>query len=559
MKLTLPESGGIILVWLAMLMLPQAPLTNRYIASIVIAFILLTVISRNLYLIAGAAVVFNLIFRWGFQISHWHDMHWGQWYSISALISGHNLYAPSPLVGMSLANYMPLGNLYGGLLIAMGVQDYWNVWHVLVVALLLIPFLLRPSAQSLILFIASASFYPLVDYTTGGGTLEIGLALTIAAIALYRRGMVEAALILFAYAAMFRQTSAMLAPFVLLLLWREKQYRRIALFGGLLLLFGGVFILGDLPDAYESMYRIWAPYADQWYNAYNGLNGNYTIASIPHLFGVSDAVAWNQWGRIYTPVMLAGIAAVFFAAFKSKSRDTILALGVLATVFVYLLARGYAQFHYVVGTAFPFLAFFYPTAGTPPTRLLRINVSRLYVECVCAILFLFAVAPLAVFALGKTEYLVNGMRAMDPPVSVAKTARTPKAGQPEAIPNLDGAGRTFKLTDDVEFDFAQPVRLSAVRLSGEHTPVQNVRGVPMLYATETEMRGAVTRGEIECSEDGSSFAPCKEFHEAASYSVYPVLIRLPADRAVKAVRIHPQAVYLDHPEWLLGKVEFFGH
>ena len=79
----------------------------------------------------------------------------------------------------------------------------------------------------------------------------------------------------------------------------------------------------------------------------------------------------------------------------------------------------------------------------------------------------------------------------------------------------------------------------------------------MPYPTELQMRGAITEGLIEGSEDGVAFQPVRHFRNAATYCNWPVTIPIAATaRPLLAVRLKAVKLYLNQASWTLGNVEF---
>ncbi len=554
-NLTLAEAGLVLVVGLSILMLPIAPMGIRYSAGGVILFLFATLFTRNIAVITTVVLAASLAYRFFYPGSAWQDQPWAQWYSISSLLTGHNILIASPLVGMSMASYLPMGDLFGGVFIALGIDSYWRVWHVVVPCLLLIPVLAGPSAATLMMFMGTVMFFPYCDYTTAGGTLEISYALVLGGIALYRCGQITASLPLFAFAALFRQPNIMLVPFVFLVLWKDRDYYRGAFFAALLFLFGGFYILLDLQGAYLWLFRFWDKFLDSFYNANHGLNSNYTISSIPHMFGIDDRVAWGIWPPAYLILVLSSIGILFLVANRMTSKDNILFLGVLATVFVYIFSRGYAQFHYLAATAIPLAAFQFAV-----TRK-KARVVDYWAKGLAVFLFWVGVVPFAWFLLGRADAAIQSFRH-EPAVPVATTEFVDPDGTHEQVPNIDGADKNsqlYSMDQAAEFNFNPPALLSHVRLSGDHLEVLDVKGVELPWATETEMRGIIEDGEILYSLDGNNFVPLQKITNHISYSAYPVTFALaPTPGPVRAIRIRAKKLYLDHHEWILGNVEFFG-
>lgn len=554
-NLTLGEAGGIMVLGLAILMLPIAPLGNRYSAGAVIFFLFVTLLSRNIAIITTVVLGFSLAYRFFYPGSAWHDQPWAQWYSISSLLTGHNILLSSPLVGMSMAGYLPMGDLFGGVFIALGIDSYWNVWHLVVPCLLLIPVLASPSAATVMIFMGTVSFFPYCDYTTAGGTLEISYAIVIGAVLLYRCGKITESLPLFAFAALFRQPNVMLVPFVFLVLWKDRDYYRAGFFAALLFLFGGFYILLDLKGAYQWLFRFWDVFLESFYNANDGLNSNYTISSIPHMFGIDDKVAWNIWPPAYLILVLSSVGVLLFLGNRMASRENVLFLGVLATVFVYIFSRGYAQFHYVAATAIPLAAFQFAVPRKPS------KVITYWATGLAVFLVWVGAVPLAWFILARGEAAIRTFRT--PPVAaVATTELIENDGSRTSIANLDGKNehrQFYNLTQSAQFDFDPPVFLSSVRVSGDHVEVQNVKGVNLPWASETEMRGIIEDGDILYSQDGNNFIELQKIANHFSYSAYPVTIALrETPGPVRSIRIHAKKLYLNHGQWILGNVEFFG-
>ena len=555
-NLSLGQAGGIAVLGLAMAMLPIAPLGNRYSASAVIFLLFVILLSRNIAVITTAVFGLSLAYRFFFPGSAWHDQPWAQWYSISSLLTGHNIFVASPLVGMSMAGYLPTGDLFGGVFIALGIDSYWRVWHVVVMCLLVLPVLASPSAATVMLFMGTAFFFPYCDYTTAGGTLEISYALVFGAILLYRSGRVTESLPLFAFAAMFRQPNIMLVPFVFLVIWKDRDYYRGVIFGACLFLFGGFFIVLDLRGAYLWLFRFWDSFLESFYNENHGLSNNYSISSIPHMFGIDDKVAWNFWPPAYLILVLTSVAVLFFVAYRMKSKENIIFLGVLATVFVYIFSRGYAQYHYVAGTAIPLAAFQFAITHKSG-KAIRYSAAGLGMFIVWV-----GVLPLAWFLTARMDAAILNFRAL-PVVPVASTVLVGADGVRQVTPNVDGFNehkQQYWLNQSAEFRFDPPTLLSAMRISGDHISVLRVKGIDLPWASEIEMRGIIEQGDVSYSQDGVSFTELQKLTNHITYSAYPVTFPLSGTPGpVRAIRIHANKLYLNQQQWMLGNVEFFGY
>jgi hypothetical protein len=555
-NISLSEAGGIVAVFLLIMFAPNGPLSNLYSAGIILSFVFVALLTRNIMAIGATAFCISLVCRFLFSVSIWGDQSWIQWYSVSSLLTGHNIYLGSPLAGMSMAAYMPMGDLFGGVLIGLGIQKYWLVWHVIVCCLLAVPVVVRPGVVSLAVFIATANIWAFYDYTNGGGSLEIAFAVLIAAISFYRAGYVTVSVVCFAFVACLRQPDTLLAPFVLILLWREKDWKNIKLFCCLLLLFGGIYILLDPKGFYLYAIKLFELYHQMYFNEHNGLLQNYSISSIPHLFGVNDLVPWREWSWIYNPILFIGEIGLLVIAWRSKSRDTILTLAVIATLFVYILVRGYSNYSYVLATALPFAALLIP----PSTG--RTFFSRTWATGIGTLLFSFGAMAFLFFLWGKAESIAGSLHP-DPPVTIAETRLLQSGSPAKQIPNLDGSNErhTELLTvAKLEFSFAEPVYLSDMRLAGDHVQIMKIKGVDIPWATEPESWGAMTKGRIEYSTDGTSFTLLREITNNVTYSAYPVSISLPRTAApIRVVRLSAEKMYLESKHWILGNVEFLGH
>lgn len=321
----------------------------------------------------------------------------------------------------------------------------------------------------------------------------------------------------------------------------------------LLLLFGGIYIVADPPGAFHYLFEVWDGYHQEFYNYTPGLMADYSISAIPHAFGVPDSVAWYQWEPIYIPITLAGIAALFAVAWFRKKNEDVLLLGVCATIAVYVLSRGYAQYRYVFAAFLPLVAFVYPATPAAP------RFARPFARAVALVFVWIGIAPAALWA---ASLLTETMAALHPaPVIHAATAYDivlPATVLPIAPPDGNDLTRhTFALSHVAQFHFLKPEYFSGLRLSGDHIPIQELKGVFMRYPTDTEMRGVVTEGILEGSEDGLNFTPLRHFYNPVNYSIWPATIPLPpTPRPIIAVRLRPLNLYLDHKEWILGNVEF---
>jgi hypothetical protein len=555
-NLTLPETGCTLAIWIAMQMLSQSPLGKPLTALYIIGVMFFILLVRNIAGIAIVVIVVGIYLRIVYPISYWEDQHWAQWYGISSLATGHNIFLRSPLAGMSMAAYLPTGDLFGGLFMALGIQKYWYVWQFVDPLLYAIPVAIAPCASTLAVFIGLSCYWSFADYTNAGGNLEINLALLFAAVATYRHGRKTAAIVFFAFAAMMRQPSLAIIPFVFVLLWQERDFFRIKLFAVLLFLFGGIYIMLDPSGAYLYSFKIYDAFQESFFNANDGLTRNVSISSIPRAFGVPDNIPWNEWKSIYLPITAAGVLSLLVVAWRSKKRDTILFCTLLAPAFVYVLARGYAQMHYVVAAFFPLLAF----AG--PIGLPRKRVERYLSGGLAFFLVWVGITPLAIYAVGKAAEIPERLRN-EPPLPISKTILVGYDGFKIDVPNLDGDDAHHQLlwmNQSLEFDFPEPVIPETMRLSGDHVQIQNIKGVNIWWATRTQMRGIIWRGTVQYSVEGKVFDPPQEFTNTVTYEAFPVTLKLPKpDKPVRAVRLKAQQLYGGHDQWVLGNTEFFGH
>ncbi len=541
-------------LWMALLMLPLAPLNNRFSGAGVLLFVAVAFATRNILAIGVTSALLNVACRLLIQNSSWQDQHWVQWSSISSLLTGHNLFSTSPLYRFSLSSYMPAGDLFGGLLIALGIQRYWLIWHVLVVCLVALPVMLSPSFATLLIFIAFSCFYPFCDYTTAGGTLEIGYALAIASIALFRsRRLLTASIVMFAFSAMFRQPALTMIPFLALILWRAHDFRRFLLFAVLLSLFGGIYIVTDPAGAYHYLYEVWNEYHQEIFNDASGLQRNYSISALPHALGIADAVTWYRWNAFYPPITLAGIAVLFGIAWFRKSAEEILFLGMLSSIATYLLSRGYAQFIYVCTAFFPLVAFAYPLTSSEPL------IGRRFAQCLSMVLVWFGAAPAVLAVAGLAIRMVDEARP-SATLHAAATQEILPTSQVIGIAPMNGADAPSHIlapSAALQFQLPSPEYVTGIRLSCDQIPIQSLKGVLMPYPTEVQMRGAITEGLVEGSEDGRQFFPVRHFYNAATYCIWPVTIPLlRTQRPVTFLRLRPIKLYLDQQQWNLGNVEF---
>jgi hypothetical protein len=554
-NLSLQEMSCLMAVWMAMQMSGQAPTRTPYSALFILGIMFFIAIARNVAAITAVVLLTGVAVRIGFPISSWEDQHWAQWYSISSLATGHNIMLRSPWAGMSMAAYLPTGDLFGGLFIALGIQKYWYVWQIVTPLLYAVPVALAPSSTTLAVFIGLSWFWPYADYTNGGGNLETEMALLIAAIAAYRYGRKTASIIFFAFAAMMRQPAIVIIPFVFLLLWQERDYARMKLFAVLLFLFGGIYILLDPSGAYQYEYRIYDAFQDGFFNDNKGLIANFSISSIPHAFGISDLVPWNTWKSIYFPITAAGLLTLFALAYRTRKRDTVMFLMVMAPVFVYVLARGYAQLHYVVASVCPLLAL----AG--PATWQRRSFEHYFTRGLALFILWVGVAPLAIFVTGKAGDIVDRTQTR-PALPIAHTILVGSDGNNMEIPTPDGTDAHRPLcwmNQGLEFDFAQPVLPEKMRLTGDHVPIQEVKGVKIWWATRTEARGSIWHGTVEYSTDGKTFQPPQDFTNTLTYEAFPVTVSLPrAGQPVRAVRLRVKELYIHYDQWFVGNVEFLG-
>lgn len=555
-NLMLPDAAMPAAAWLASLLLVNAPATARYSAAMTVGVTLLCIASRNLYAIAALLFGVNVLTRWFYQVSFWHDQVWVQWSSVSALMDGRNFYSYSELLGPSFSAYLPMGNLFGGLLIAAGIHSYWNFWHLFTAVLWMLPFLAAPSLRTLLLFVLLANYAPLYDYTTAGGTAEISAALTYAAAHILsfpgHRSLLLPGLLFGAFTAMFRQQGLMLAPFVALVAWRRGGMRMLAIFAAMLAVCGGLYIAANPAGAIQASFRTVAVHAAEFHlQTRGGLAQNHTILALLR-FLLPEVVLWRQFETAYPIIAGSACLLLFWMATRKESSRRAMALGVAATVALMVFSRGHATIHYLVAAMLPFFAFAGPDPGPPPRAAYGIAV-----KATAAILGLFAVVPLGILAVG----LAVRAPLPDRPLRVAGFESISAGGARRALPAPDGRfehGAHLQLPAAIEAKLAEPSPVGHVLLAGA-VQYPRISGDVLYYQPASQdSLGSLTEGEIHGSADGETFTLLTRFKLARNYNAAPALIAVPGTASLlRAIRIVPVRSFGNHTHWWVGRLEAF--
>lgn len=545
------DAAKIAAVWLVLWTSELAHIGHWYSQGFLLGFPLLCLAVRKWWVIAPVAFVMAVVGRFTHLVGKFHDQHYIQWFSISHFLDGHNLYNMPPNAHATWSLYMPTGDLFGGILIAAGLHEYWLFWHVAVALIYLLPFLARPGLEGFLVFLVSVNLFSLANYTNSGGTVEVGAAAAVLAFHLFRRRAFEGAAIAGAYSVMFRQSSTLMAPFFALILWKQGARRELALFLVCCVLFGGLFIALD-PAAFRAgpidyHERVGA---QMFFNEAGGMQGNFSIAAVMSYIGVPFDFVWKTLRPAYPLAMLGLTAILWLFALRTADIDRILIYAGLAALGAYMLARGYTHFVYIVAGPIPLLMFAvdYRTPSNRLERAVRVGLTGMAA--------FFGLVPLVLWAVSAAaKPATQGQRVS------AVVTHTPPGGTPRPVRlerDHPGIGAvTVPLGSTVEMRFPQPHRISALRLSGPtdgYTPVQNV---PQWVPSAGAMAGAVTRGEIHLSEDGERFVKVKEFRLAISHNVYPTVIPIPSPKPVRAVRIIPVKAYEASTSWTFQDLEAF--
>jgi len=506
-------------LWLVLMMQSQSPLGSTPLVWAMIAGVFIgVVVARNHLVSWGLICGCLLFFRIYFPISSWNDQHWIQWYGSTAVLTGHNPFAAAGLTQVSWANYFPTGSLFGALWLNLGIHSYWIPWHGLNLCLFSIPFILHRSLHNMVVFLALAAYFPLADYTGGGGTLEIGYALLIGGIYLLRVGQTIPAVILLAYGCLFRQPHIFVFGFVAIILWQRNERRMLGWFTLLALLFGGVFALANPQAFLDATLRQFDLFAQVWYNKCGGLRANYSVSTVMLQFGVHEATAWTGLKPFYLPVMLFGVGALLLLAWcKRQQEDWVIGAMLLSIPWIYFMSRGFVMYHYLVAACFPFAVLFTdrrPELGAFPclaTAFVR-GVSVVVLGAGLAPIILCGGASLRQLVTARLEESRSGPQAVA--ISVAQR------------PILANQSIRAKLGEPVVCEFATPVTARGVRITGRPSGPIVLNSVAFkAWPPDGVVTRVLTQGELWASEDGVTYWLLQKFLNSINYNVYPQEIR----------------------------------
>jgi len=498
---------------------------------ILLAGVFLSILAARSHVVSWVLIFGSILFfRVHFPISSWNDQHWVQWYGATAVLTGHNPFTAAELTQVSWANYFPTGSLFGTLWLVLGIHAYWIPWHVLNLCLFSIPFVLNPSLRNLVVFIVLTEYFPLSDYTGGGGTLEIGYALLIGGIYLLKSKHTIPAVIILAYGCLFRQPQIFVFAFVAIILWQRSNRRALLLYALLTLLFGGLFALTSPGDFFDATVRCFDAFAQLWYNQNGGLRANYSISTVLLNFGVPESTAWIGLKPFYMPVMLLGMVAMLLVAWR-KRRDEAWVIGtmLLSIPWVYFMSRGFVMYHYLVAACFPCAVLFTDYRSLPDRHP---KFATYYSNGLAVVILIIGLTPLTLwlgarvgnlFAASLDEYSFR-------PVAIT-------VGIDAQILNANQSVRA-KLNDSVIFQFPEAVTAKVLRINGRKSGPIVLHNVAFkAWPPDGVVTRVLTQGELWASEDGQDYWLLRRFRNSIDYNVYPLEINLGSTRPFRFLKI----------------------
>lgn len=553
----------LVFVVLFMLNLGQGPVgapgSARFVALALLALSVI-VASRNINVAALALLALNITFRLQHQVSHWADQVFVQNFGLSSLLSGVNIYSGDNLAGSSFAYYLPMGSLFGSLPIYVGLENYWDFYHVLVPLLLMVPFVHSRSMANLAIFVVSAFFFPLADYTTGGGNVELSYVFLIPGIYLLLNDRNStSAVILLAFGLMLRQPSVFLIPFVFLALMRRGELREAWSFVALLAVAGGWYFIQDPGGFFKATFAASAGFQEIWYRRHGGLGNNFSVSTVLQYLGIGDP--WRIDNRLYLAGMLACNAVLTVTASIAHFRGAIgvksyLAVGILTAVLVYFLARGFVFLHYLMSVCFVFLAFWCTPAPAAPGQVRHAAgwappldaIASTYTRALAGIVAVLIAFPLLA-ALTHSAKRPGGdpLKAAFYFHQARDAAGTPVEFRPA------GAGISFPVGSSLAIELERPAAVESITLVGERFGPADIEGVKVsVYPNGSQTTGFVKSGVVWGSLDGVEFFKVGDLRNVVNYHVFPV--HLPVGRTVKYLRLEIGGAYDRAKAAIIGNV-----
>ncbi len=552
--LPLPERLVNVALLLAVGMLPLAPhQTHLAVPAATSVLILLYLASPSLWPCWVATFAASLTVRWTGHEAPWFDQTFVQQASLSALLSGHGIYSLDNLMQATWSVYLPMGDLMIALPVGFLGAHYLLFFQVLVPVLYSLPFLLAPGATTFRLFLALSLFFPLLDYTAKGGTLEIAAAASFAAVWLIANGRRPALAGGFAaYAGLLRQPLLLALPFSLLALWRERSRRGLQAFAAVLLFGGAVHVLRNPRGFLTATLTLWPDFADQWFNKL-GNKGNYSLSSLLVYLGLPGAAARDRtW--VYLSALALILAAL--AAFAWRARDTraVLACGVLASLAAHLVSRGFVHFHYLVAALVPALALLPSSAPTEPQR--RSWFSERVADLALFALAALVAAPLVAAGIGE----LRGAAPRGESIEVAAIEFTSITGAAGRLRNEPIAwAPKLDRRRPVVVELGRMARVVEVQMVGQILRPRVVDGVTMVTPGEEVVVGFLVAGRLEGSADGETWRELIRFRNLVQPSVYPARIRLAEPSPpIRWLRVSDGETWGGGDLWRLSGVRVFG-
>ncbi len=539
---------------LAVGMLPLAPhQTHLAVPAATSMLILLYLASPSLWPCWAATFAATLTIRIVGDTEPWLDQVFVQQASLSALLSGHGIYSLDNLMQATWSVYLPMGDLMIALPVGFLGAHYLLFFQVLVPVLYSLPFLLAPGVTTFRLFLALSLFFPLLDYTAKGGTLEIGAAASFAAVWLIADGRRPAlAGGLAAYAGLLRQPLLLALPFSFLALWRERSRRGLQAFAAVLLFGGAVHVLRNPRGFLTATLAVWPDFADQWFNKL-GSRGNYSLSTLLVYLGFPGAAARDlTW--VYLLALALALAALAAFAWRARDTPTVLACGVLASLAAHLVNRGFVHFHYLVATLAPALALLSSNAPAEAGR--RRWLGERVADVALFTLAALVTAPLVAAAIGE----LRGAAPRGESIEVAAIEFTSMSGAAGRLRNepIVWAPKVDRRRP-VVVELGRMARVVEVQLVGQILRPRVVDGVTMVTPGEEVVAGFLVAGRIEGSADGESWRELIRFRNLVQPSVYPARIRLAEPSpTIRWLRVSDGETWGGGDLWRLSGVRVFG-
>lgn len=317
--MTPQEAAWVAMVYWMTLFLPLAPMGQQFSPFATMGPPFIAFLSRNLRLSAATMLIGTLLLRLKFQLIKPGLETAAQAVELAGRLEVHWLYGPG-----AESAHPPLGALLGASSFGLGLDGYQSLWHLLAMAGPFLGFACAPTPGSLAVAVAVSRVFPLWLLTNSGSPHEVVASIAFLIVMLARGGAWLETALLGGLLALISRPMLLLLPFLAI------SFRRAGSPDALPALFAPSLVAALLyfaPAPLASMKQVWFPPA-------------VSVTGLAAAFGATAVLA--------------------FLAARSRRLDTILCLGILATMTGHRIGATNYFFWELLITAIPLFAFFLP-------------------------------------------------------------------------------------------------------------------------------------------------------------------------------------------------------